>query len=208
MTRFSKLYIALKFRCLGLGYDQALKALEKARVIHDGMRKDNVTPEFQHQIEIALHIFTLSGVRERQAAIVCALLHDTPEDYPDAVPREWFVENFGGDNWRRLQWLNKNLWKDSDTYFYQLSDDPIAALVKGADRVNNFQSMLRGNFSVDKQARYAQEVADYFLPMLKAARKKFPDYIDAFYSLEFMLKSQLEFVLAYVELARKLPTGD
>ena len=51
MSKFSKLYIALKFRLHGMGYFKAMQALEKGREIHDSIRKDGVTPEYQHQLE-------------------------------------------------------------------------------------------------------------------------------------------------------------
>ena len=75
--KFSKLYIAIKFRLYGMGFFKALVALEKGRDIHDGFRKDGKTPEYQHQLEIALFILTLKDVQDLEGAIICALLHDT-----------------------------------------------------------------------------------------------------------------------------------
>jgi (p)ppGpp synthase/HD superfamily hydrolase len=203
-TKFSKLYIALKFRLLGANYTRALVALETARKIHKDFRKDGETPEFQHQIEIALHLMTVKGIDSiLEDVIICALLHDTPEDYPEALPPSWYIQNFGEDNWRRAQWLNKNLWKDYPTYFGQLATDPVTALVKGCDRKNNFQSMNRGKFSIEKQKKYAEEVQVYFLPMLKEARRLHPVFMDAFYSLESILKDQHELITLFIKASEK-----
>ena len=195
MTKFTKLYIALKGRLLGLGYYKALIALEKAKEIHNGLRKDGETPEFQHMLEIALHITSLKGIVRLEDTIICALLHDTLEDYPELVSEQWILETFGAGILRTLQFLDKTRWKDYGVYFGQLALDEIGSIVKLCDRVNNFQSMNRGKFSREKQLSYAQEVLDYFLPMAKRARKLFPHLADAFYNIEFMLKSQHELIM-------------
>jgi excinuclease ABC subunit A len=58
-TDFDKRLIALRYTLLGKGYTRSIKALEFARKIHCGTRKDGITPEFQHQVEIALYLTTL-----------------------------------------------------------------------------------------------------------------------------------------------------
>jgi hypothetical protein len=66
----------------------------------------------------------------------------------------------------------------------------VASIVKGADRVHNVNSMV-GVFTKEKQARYAGEVEKYFLPMLKQARKNFPEQLDAYFNIMHMLRSQV-----------------
>lgn len=209
----SKLYIALKNRLLGMSFFKALEALELARTIHDGVRKDGVTPEFQHQLEIALHSTTLKGVDAilEKLVIVC-LLHDVPEDYPKYIVdfagkslsiQSHIAKAFGKKIAADLTLLDKNM-AEKDDYFARISESLFACLAKLMDRCNNFQSMRRGNFSLEKQGRYADEVEFKFLPMAKKARKSFPEYGDAFYSLELMLKSQLEHVRDYLALAKNL----
>ncbi len=194
-TKFSKLYIALKNRLLGMGYFKALVALERGRDIHDGWRKDGKTPEYQHQIEIALFVLTLKGIDKLEDTVICALLHDTLEDYPERVSEVWIMEEFGISVLNTLRLLDKHRWVNYDVYFAGLSADEIGCIVKLADRINNFQSMNRGNFSKEKQLSYAGEVIEHFLPMAKKARKKFPRLSDAIYNIEFVLKSQHEFVM-------------
>jgi (p)ppGpp synthase/HD superfamily hydrolase len=203
-TKFSKLYIALKFRLQGMRFFDALIALEKGREIHNGWRKDGKTPEYQHQLEIALYILTLKDVEQLEKAIICALLHDTMEDYAELVSEMWISEKFGSDVLLSLRRLNKHVWKDYNEYFSELAQDINASLVKLGDRVNNFQSMNRGKFTMEKQAKYAEEVMVYFLPMAKKARKNFPRQMDAYYNVETMLKSQYELIQLLIEANKKV----
>jgi (p)ppGpp synthase/HD superfamily hydrolase len=207
MDKFSKLYIALKFRLKGAKMYRAMDALEMGREIHDGFRKDGVTPEFQHQIEIAHYIFTLKGLITKKMienAIIVALLHDTDEDNPHDIPKGK-LDTYGADCVTAILLLNKHRSADYPTYFKNIANNVLAALVKGADRINNFQSMNRGKFKLEKQIAYAKEVVDYFLPMLKRARKKFPRQMDAFYNIEFILKSQHELISLFISASTEKP---
>jgi (p)ppGpp synthase/HD superfamily hydrolase len=196
-SRFDKLYIALKFRLKGLGFYDALRALETAKDIHDGYRKDGKTPEFQHQLEIALYIFTLKDVQDLEGAIIVALLHDTDEDYPHSLKLDELM-SYGEARARAIRLLNKHTHENLDSYFDALWRDELASLVKGVDRINNFQSMNRGKFTIPKQIKYADEVIRLFLPMLKKARKKFPQQMDAYYNIENMLKCQHELIMLFI----------
>lgn len=197
--KFSKLYIALKNRLYGAGFYQAMKALEKGREIHDGWRKDGETPEYQHQLEIALYLLTVKGVKNIEDVVICALLHDTLEDYPDKIDPHWIIENFGNKNYQTLKNLNKHNFKNYDEYFEALENDENGSLIKLGDRINNVQSMNRGKFSIEKQQKYIDEVQKYFLPMAKKARKNFPEQMDAYYNMEIMLKSQSELVQLFID---------
>lgn len=198
--KFSKLYISLKFRLHGMGMFRALHALEYGRMIHSGMRKDGVTPEYQHQLEIALFILTLKDVDELEDTIICALLHDGPEDYPHVFDGNNIIYEYGDVVWRTICLLDKNRAEDEKQYFSKLSNDMLGSIVKLVDRINNFQSMRRGNFTIEKQIRYRDEVVNYFLPMAKTARKKFPRQMDSYYNIETVLKYQLEFVNTIIEI--------
>ncbi len=200
--KFTKLYIALKFRLHGAKYFKALKALEFGMSIHTGFRKDGETPEFQHQIEIALYILTLKDIDDLETVMICALLHDTLEDYSNQVSQAVIKKMFGDEVLHILNMLNKKLWNDYSVYFKQLGECPIGSIVKLSDRINNFQSMSRGNFSVDKQEKYAAEVMEHFLPMAKISRKLFPTQMDAYYNIEIMLKNQYELISLFVKESR------
>jgi (p)ppGpp synthase/HD superfamily hydrolase len=187
--RYQKLEIALRYFLKGAGFATALKALDFCLKWHKGLRKDGKTPESQHQIEIALYCITLKGLLNLEMVLVAALLHDVLEDYPEA--EDDFIKIFGqGEIYYTCQRLNKNKAAKYVDYFGTIANDPVASIVKGADRVHNVNSMV-GVFSKEKQARYAAEVEEHFLPMLKKARKNFPEQLDAYFNIMHMLRSQL-----------------
>lgn len=67
--RFDKRYYAVS------------RALELARLIHTGKRKDGRTWEFSHQVEMCLHATTLANVRDLPRLLIVILCHDMVEDY-------------------------------------------------------------------------------------------------------------------------------
>ena len=196
MERYNKLFIALKYYLIGKGYYTTLKALNFAKQRHTGLRKDKKTPEFMHQVEIALYVTTLKDVQNEQLALTSSLLHDVMEDYD--VSHEEIRATFGQDVLNSV-WLltkkHKGIEKDKQKYFADLATDPVASLVKGADRIHNVQSMV-GVFSLEKQQLYVDEVEKMFLPMLKVAKYNFPEQNAAYFNIEHMLKSQVELIKA------------
>ena len=77
---FVKRRIALSHYLAGRGYHLASKAMAFAERRHTGLRKDGKTREFQHMLEVALHITTLRDIAFEEATIAAALLHDVRED--------------------------------------------------------------------------------------------------------------------------------
>jgi (p)ppGpp synthase/HD superfamily hydrolase len=199
MDKFNKLFVSLKYFLYGRNYFLALKALEFARKYHQGVRKDGVTKEFQHQLEIALYCTTLSALPDEEKVLATALLHDVVEDYN--VPREEIKLLFG-EQIEEAVWILtkefKGVKKSYDSYFNDISNNPIAAIVKGADRIHNVQTML-GVFSKEKQERYLEEVETYFLPMIKQAKYNFPEHSAAFFNIQHMLKSQVQLFKAILK---------
>ncbi len=193
---FDKLFISLKFYLLGRRYFTALKALDFARLKHSGLRKDGVTPEFQHQIEIALYLSTLRDVSHEESLLTVSLLHDVMEDFN--ISKDEMEARFGAELTKTVWLLTKKfngIKKDYPSYFDAIGSDAIASLVKGADRINNVQTMV-GVFSEEKQKEYIHEVETYFLPMLKRAKYNFPEQTAAYYNIIHILKSQVQLVKA------------
>ena len=188
--RYQKLEISLRYYLKGAKHFTALKAMDFASKWHRGTRKDGVTPEFQHQIEIALYCITLKSLRDEQAVITAALLHDTLEDYPESEAS--MMEEFDSQTIHNCRLLNKNS-KTTENYFKLIAMNPVTSIVKGADRVHNVNSMV-GVFSKEKQKKYIAEVKEHFLPMLKTARKNFPDQLDAYFNIMHMLRSQVNLI--------------
>jgi (p)ppGpp synthase/HD superfamily hydrolase len=185
--RYTKLEIALRYYLLGAKYHTALKAMDFAKQYHTGTRKDGVTPEFSHQVEMSLYILGLKGLIDEERTVTVALLHDVVEDY-EHVSIATINSMFGpeiADSCARLDKTGKNY----DFYFAEIAKSASDSIVKGADRVHNVNSM-KGVFSKDKQNKYIEEVEVHFLPMLKLARNRFPQQMQAYFSIMHMLRSQ------------------
>jgi hypothetical protein len=74
-------------------------------------------------------------------------------------------------------------------------DCPVATVVKGSDRINN-QSTMVGVFTPKKQMEYVRECEEHILPMLKSARRKFPDQEPAYENMKLVLTTQIAMVRA------------
>lgn len=201
-SRYHKLRLHLRGWLQGRAEENSefyipLRALDFAEQYHTGFRKDGITPEFQHQLEIALYLSTLIRSLDFPAqTMAAAILHDVMEDYD--VPAETIQAEFGMMVYDAVWALTKKYkgeTKNLVVYFSGIALNSIASAVKGADRVNNLQSML-GVFTTEKQRSYAQEVRDHFLPMLKLARRRFPTQQPVYENIKLVLVSQLEMLSA------------
>lgn len=203
MDKYKKLLLSLKYYCLGKEYHLALKALKYTLKYHNGLRKDKVTPESQHQLEIALYIITLKAVANEELAIVAALLHDLVED--TEVSKEELISIFGESVYDivwRLTKKHKGVNKSTEEYYATLATCPVASVVKGSDRIHNVQSMV-GVFSKEKQIKYLQEVDDFVLPMIKEAKTNFPEQTHAYFNISNFLKSQSSLIRSFSSKADK-----
>jgi (p)ppGpp synthase/HD superfamily hydrolase len=189
--------IAIRHTLLGKGWMTALEAMEFASNLHKGSRKDKITPEFYHQIEIAGFLMTLAdGLILPEDTIATAFLHDVSEDYD--VGFEELGAKFGSRITNAVNALTKKhrgKKVSPEVYFENIQFSPIASIVKGADRINN-QSSIVGIFSRDKQNAYVVETEQFILPMLKSARKMHPKQYNAYLNVMFVLKSQLDMICA------------
>jgi hypothetical protein len=61
--------------------------------------------------------------------------------------------------------------------------------------MHNLQTMV-GVFTFEKQKTYIVEVRVLFLPMLKAARRNFPQQVLAYENIKHVLLSQIELIEA------------
>lgn len=197
MTVYQKKSIAIRYWLLGRGYHNAVRAMEYASGFHTGVRKDGETPEFAHQVEIAQYVRTLThGLRYPEETLAAVFLHDVSEDYqvgPELIERE-----FGAVVAEAVWLLTKEFngeKKPIDVVFASQSQNPIASVVKGADRIHNFQSMV-DVFSLPKQQAYIEECESYILPMLKTARRHFPDQEPVYENVKHVLHSQIDLIRA------------
>lgn len=191
-----KLRSTLRYYLAGKEYYVALKAMNFAEQFHTGLRKDKETPEFNHQIRIAHYVRTLPVLLHPEETIATVFLHDVPEDYD--VGHEEIAIKFGNmisEATELVTKVHRGIRKESFWYFDRIEKCPIASIVKGADRIHNLQSMIN-TFDTEKQRKYMFEVKEHFLPMLKTARRSFPEQEASYENIKHMLVSQMELIEA------------
>lgn len=183
--------IALRHWLLGREWFKAAEAMTWAEGYHTGVRKDGVTPEFNHQVQIALYLATLTPhLLHPEDTITTAFAHDVCEDFDVEFS---VVEGlFGGrvaQATHSVTKVHKGFKRHPAEVMAAQANDPIGSVVKGADRIHN-QSTLAGVFGNAKILEYIEETETYILPMLKQARQKFPAQSAAYQNERIMLRTQ------------------
>lgn len=191
MNQFDKMRIAMRYWLHGRKYTKALRAMNFASEYHIGVRKDKITPEFHHQISIASYLRTLPQLISQEDILAVGFLHDVVEDYNVSI--HIIKEEFGKQISKSINLLTKNKYKSKEFYYKEMKKCHIASIVKGADRMHNFQTM-NGIFDVRKKKEYIEECNNYILPMLKVARHKFPEQEPAYENIKLVLISQIELI--------------
>ena len=203
LDKYTKYFISMRYWLLGRNYYLALQALEYAAKIHTGTRKDGYTKEYAHQLAIGHYIRSISTSLEcPEETLATVFLHDVCEDYD--VGQEEIEARFGEMVTQAVWLLTKKFRgqaKPPSEYYHALSENKIASVVKGADRIHNVQSMI-GVFTLEKQTEYVEETQIYILPALKEARRRFPRQEPAYENIKHMLTSQIE-LLQEVHAAMK-----
>ena len=200
MSNFEKMKISLRYWLLGMSnsdqsYLKCVDAFEFAQKFHTGVRKDGFTPEFEHQLVIALYIRTLIKNLEFPSETICvSLLHDVSEDYN--VSYEELLELFGyriASSIEKLTKVFRGIKKNEGEYFRIISECPISSIAKGADRIHNLQTMM-GAFTQEKQKSYVKEAMDHIIPSLKVARRNFPKQELAYENIKLVMNSQIQLI--------------
>jgi (p)ppGpp synthase/HD superfamily hydrolase len=179
----------------GAGMTQALKAVNLGLQWHDGTQKDGTTPEFVHQLSQIQEVRGLAGISLSCLEIViCTIaLHDLPEDKRYDI--RWVYNDFGGTIGIAVEKMSKKYFgedteQSAERYYFDIGEDRFASLAKGCDRVHNHASMP-GVFAPVKMMSYMDETEEYVLPMLKRARKNFPEQEVAYTTLRHRLREQM-----------------
>lgn len=187
--------IALYHWLLGKGWFNAAEIMQYAEELHPDKRKDGITPEFSHQIWIANFIRTLPIDETTMQNCICiAFLHDTSEDKD--IGFEELQAKYGytiADGVKRLTKKFRGIKKAGDAYFADILDDPYSCIVKGVDRLHNISTMV-GVFSKEKILSYILETETYHLPMIKKARKLYPQYWAVFENLKLNLNTRIDLI--------------
>jgi (p)ppGpp synthase/HD superfamily hydrolase len=202
--QFQREKTALKYFLIGRNYHGALKALGFVERYHVGLRKDGLTPELHHQVQIALSVSQQKDLLDEELCLMGALLHDTQEDYQVSSEE---IESEFGKNVREVVWkLTKKFAgtiRNKKDLIEAIAGDPHASIIKGVDRNNNLHSMI-GVFTTNKMFDYAEEAELVFLPMLKKAGKLFPEQQAAYHAISQQMKHAINSSFEFVKAVRKL----
>ncbi len=190
-TSYEKQLTELQAFLRGKEYYLALKALHFARELHTGLRKDGVSPEFSHQVFLVNYTRTLlPGIMFPEETLASLFLHDSPEDYDHKVSFDDIESMFNTRIRDAVFALTKKYRGQTvpyPVYFHRIANDPVASIGKGVDRTHNFLTMGDADWTIDKQEDYLLEGNEWFLPMLKLARKNFPEQTSVYENLKSVL---------------------
>ena len=182
---------------LGRGYYRAAEAMDLAANLHSGVRKDGRTPEFAHQVYIVSYLSTLlPHLRYPEETLAVGFLHDVMEDCN--VPMTEIEARFGSLIAEATDVMSKEtegVRRSAGSVAQMQAKSPIASIVKCADRINNQQTM-HGVFTQAKIQQYLEETRTHIIPMLKQARRRFPDQELAYENAKTVLYAQIEMLEA------------
>lgn len=161
----------LRERFTNLDWSLALDAMAFAQQHHCHLRKDGVTPEFSHQVQIGLMLLgMLPHLQRPQTTLVVALLHDVCEDYDVSFAQ--IETRFGSevrDGVDAMTKVYRGFRRPPEEVRQRQAASAVSSVVKGADRVHNQNTMV-GVFTEAKIAQYVRETSVHIVPMLIDAR--------------------------------------
>jgi len=131
--------------------------------------------------------------------IIAAFLHDAAEDA--GVSTDEITARYGPRVAAAVDALSKT-WRGHrrahDRVVDAIEADPIASIVKGADRLHNLSTMVDA-FSDDKMREYLSETTDWVLPMLHRARRIHVEQEAAYENVKLGLNTQLRIYAALLQ---------
>lgn len=178
MYTYVKTYATMK------GLAQTVEVLPYARELHKGQirkGKDEV-PYIYHPLLMACHALSLGLDDDNLVSAI--LLHDVCEDC--GVEIEDLPVN--EDVKKTVQLLTKDEYKDTDTYYSDISENCIATMVKLIDRCNNVSAMSTG-FSKERIIEYINETEKYVYPLLQKAKTKYSKYSNQVFLIKYHMTS-------------------
>ncbi|MGN1205712.1 MAG: HD domain-containing protein [Eubacterium sp.] len=164
-----------------------VKALAYANEKHAGqIRKDGDTPYIVHPIAVA-ELVRKAGYGKKYQIV--ALLHDTLED-TDATEEDLCA--FGEDVVHAVKLLTRAKGADESEYVKNVLTDPMAAVVKNADKISNlYDSVFSGKVGEPRGEKMTKFAKKYIEKVRKYYEHKFsPALDDAIKKVDAMLDEE------------------
>lgn len=208
-TEHAKLRLTLRAMILGLAtsdprYYQTIAAFDYAEKHHTGLRKDGVTPEFNHQLNILGFLVTqINNIKKPWLVLTVVLLHDTLEDnnhLEDEIIAK-FPEAYVYVN--RISKVRRGVKLTNQEYYPPMAECEICSVAKGTDRLHNLTTMI-GVMTTKKLEESVKETEDFVMVMLKDARKATPEQTAIYELLKSLINVLLNNIKQFIEVSKKL----
>lgn len=182
-------------------------ALPLVRGLHNGTyRKSSVVKDgVSYRLPYVIHCLQVCSMlidlqlpltqEEEDTALSAALCHDLIEDIPfPNGGKEIYTDFHLTENiYNTVLTLSKRkdfTEEEHKAYFRGIQEDPLALLVKLADRGNNVEDLY--NMSIWKVHEYVHETRERIFPMCTYARRHFPQLIVPFTILQDKMRNFTE----------------
>jgi len=183
-------------KLIGAEKPLALKAFALAEEAHAGvMRKDGETPYIEHPVKVTSLLFEL-GIRDDKILAV-ALLHDVVEDCEDETIKKKLYETFSSEIIEAVMTLSKPKGYNNNLYYDKIKQNPIATIVKLADRTHNLSTLY--SFSEVKKAKYIKETEDFVYPLIAYAQHHYYEYANQLRMFDLWIESIVKNLSPYLE---------
>lgn len=174
----------------------ALKAFSLAEKAHAGVtRKDGVTPYIEHPVKVAAMLFEL-GIQD-DTILAVALLHDVIEDCEDEEIKRKVTTDFPKEVSEAVMVLSKPKGYNNTMYYQNISLNPIATLVKLADRTHNLSTLF--NFTEVKKAKYLKETIEFIYPLVKYAQHNYYEYANQLRMFDLWIEALVKNIEPYIK---------
>ena len=191
---YIKSYLYIKGFASGRRMKNTLNMLNLSRNLHDGQYRKGGDPYIIHPLRVACQLLAL-GIDD-DVTIASAIGHDLKEDCK-LSKADILDANIDPVVWDIIDTLSKDNTISTDDYYERISNTPIAAIVKLADRCHNVSTM--NVFDNRKMLKYVIETQDYIYPLCRHVRNKYPQYADAVFAMKYHIRSICELATHFLE---------
>ena len=219
---YNKTYLFIKGFATGRCFNNTLRALPIARMVHNGQyRKGTIEINgLKQRVPYLLHILKVCGTlislesllhlsnEELDVLYAASLLHDWKEDNEEMFPtsKSEFVEKFGLHEriYDIICLLSKYEGADEydlNVYFNSIKKDKLALLIKMADVSHNSESL----YNVKNVNKNIKEIRTYILKGLsKYGKQNYPELSNVITILKSKILSLIETIETLSEKQEKI----